>query len=77
MSRHNETTRLIWQTRQSTRKGYSLEEQLRIVTEGIQGEKAVSAICRREGIHSNVYCPDGTTLARRSAARSRVGLTRH
>jgi transposase len=51
----NETVKLICQTRQATQKRYTAEEKIRIVMEGIRGEEPVSAICRREGIHSNLY----------------------
>ena len=51
----NETVKLIRQTRQATQKRYTAEEKIRIVMEGLRGEDPVSAICRREGIHSNLY----------------------
>ena len=51
----SETQRLIRKTLQATRKRYSAEEKIRIVMEGIRGEEPVSTICRREGIHSNLY----------------------
>jgi transposase len=51
----DETVKLIRQTRQATQKRYTAEEKIRIVMEGIRGEDPVSAICRREGIHSNLY----------------------
>ena len=51
----SETTKLIRKTRQATRKRYTAEEKIRIVMEGVRGEEPVSAICRREGIHSNMY----------------------
>ena len=51
----SETVKLIRRTRQATPKRYTAEEKIRIVMEGIRGEEPVSAICRREGIHSNLY----------------------
>jgi transposase len=51
----DETVKLIRQTRQAPQKRYTAEEKIRIVMEGIRGEDPVSAICRREGIHSNLY----------------------
>ena len=54
-SSDSETTKLIRKTRQATRKRYTAEEKIRIVMEGVRGEEPVSAICRREGIHSNMY----------------------
>ena len=46
---------LIRRTKQITRRRYSPEEKVRIVVEGIRGEIPISALCRREGIRSNVY----------------------
>ena len=34
---------------------YSAEEKVRIVLEGLRGEEKISEICRREGIHQNMY----------------------
>ena len=51
----DETVKPIRQTRQATVKRYSAEEKLRIVMEGLRGEEPISAICRREGIHANLY----------------------
>jgi transposase len=41
--------------RRQTRKKYSAEEKVRIVLEGLRGEEKISEICRREGIHQNMY----------------------
>lgn len=41
--------------RRQTRKKYSAEEKVRIVLEGLRGEEKISEICRREGIHTNMY----------------------
>jgi transposase len=49
------TTQLIRRVRQATRKRYSAEEKIRIVMEGIRGDDPISTICRREGIHANMY----------------------
>lgn len=56
-----QVTKLIRKTRQATRKRYTAcgrtasAEKIRIVMEGIRGDDPVSTICRREGIHSNLY----------------------
>ena len=50
-----ETVKLIRQTRQATTKRYSAEDKIRIVMEGIRGDLPISALCRREGIHTNLY----------------------
>ncbi|MFC3194158.1 IS3 family transposase [Marinicella sediminis] len=41
--------------RRRTRKHYSAEDKIRIVIEGLRGETSVAALCRREGINSNLY----------------------
>ena len=51
----NETVKLIRTARQATKKRYTAEEKIRIVMEGIRGDDPVSVLCRREGIHANVY----------------------
>ena len=38
-----------------TRRKYSSEEKITIVLDGLRGEESISAICRREGIASNLY----------------------
>ena len=48
-----ETT--VREIRRKTRKKYSAEEKLRIVLEGLRGEDSISELCRREGIHQNMY----------------------
>jgi len=45
---------VIRRTKQVTRRRFSPEEKVRIVIEGIRGEIKVTALCRREGIASNV-----------------------
>jgi len=46
---------LIRKTKQATRRQFSAEEKVRIVIEGIRGEISIRALCRREGIGTNVY----------------------
>ncbi len=41
--------------RRVTRKKYSAEEKVRIVLEGLRGETSIAALCRREGIPTNLY----------------------
>jgi len=45
----------VREIRRKTRKKYSAEEKLRIVLEGLRGEDTISELCRREGIHQNMY----------------------
>jgi len=46
---------VIRDIRRQTRRKYSAEEKMRIVLEGLRGEESISEICRKEGIHQNLY----------------------
>lgn len=46
---------VIRDIRRQTRRKYSAEEKIRIVLEGLRGEESISEICRKEGIHQNLY----------------------
>jgi len=48
-----ETT--VREIRRKTRKKYSAEEKIRIVLGGLRGESTIAELCRREGIHPNMY----------------------
>ena len=41
--------------RQKIRKKFSAEEKIRIVLEGLRGEKTIAELCRYEGINQNSY----------------------
>ena len=45
----------VREMRRRTRKKYSAEEKVRIVLEGLRGETKIAELCRREGIHQNLY----------------------
>ncbi len=47
--------KLIRTTRQATRRVFTAEDKIRIVMEGIRGDDPVTVLCRREGIHANIY----------------------
>ena len=51
----NDTEKLVKAIQRRTRKKYSAEEKVRIVLEGMRGEESISELCRREGLHQNVY----------------------
>ena len=51
----NNTEKLVKDIRRRTRRKYSAEEKIRIVLEGLRGEESVAELCRREGLHQNVY----------------------
>lgn len=46
---------IIKDIQRQTRRHYTVEEKIRIVLEGLQGEQSVAEICRREGLNPNVY----------------------
>ena len=46
---------VVRQIRKATRRGFSAEEKIRIVLEGLRGEVSVTELCRREGIQPSIY----------------------
>ena len=42
-------------TRRVTRKQYGAEEKIRIVLDGLRGERSIAELCRREGIAESLY----------------------
>ena len=46
---------VVKQIKKATRRKFSADEKIRIVLEGLRGEKSISEICRREGIAASVY----------------------
>jgi transposase len=55
MTKNNSTESTVREIRRKTRKKYSAEEKIRIVLDGIRGEDSIAELCRREGIHANLY----------------------
>lgn len=45
----------VREIRRKTRKKYSAEEKVRMVLEGLRGEEKIAELCRREGLHQNMY----------------------
>ena len=41
--------------RRKPRRQFSVEEKIRIVLKRVRGEKSIAALCRREGLHPNLY----------------------
>ena len=46
---------IVRDIKRNTRKKYNAEEKIRIVLEGLRADESIAAICRREGIHPNLY----------------------
>ena len=55
MTEKSRTESTVREIRRHTRKKYSAEEKIRIVLEGLRGEVSIAELCRREGIHANLY----------------------
>ena len=56
MSQKKSTSKsYIQDIKRKTRRKFSAEEKIRIVIEGLRGERSVAVLCRREGIASNLY----------------------
>jgi len=49
------TARMIKEVKRHTRKRFTAEEKIKIVLEGFRKETTVTELCRREGIHVQVY----------------------
>ena len=47
--------RVVREIRRATRKQYSAEEKIRIVLDGLRGERSIAELCRREGIAESLY----------------------
>jgi len=55
MSEKQNVEKTVREIRRKTRKKYSAEEKIRIVLEGLRGEDTIAELCRREGLHPNMY----------------------
>lgn len=41
--------------KRATRRHFSAEDKVRIVIAGLRGEDSIAELCRKEGIHQNLY----------------------
>lgn len=55
MARKKDVETTVREMRRKTYKKYSAEEKIRIVLDGLRGESTIAELCRREGIHPNMY----------------------
>ena len=55
MTEKKRSESIVREIRRKTRKKYTAEEKIRIVLEGLRGEDGITELCRREGIHTNLY----------------------
>ena len=51
----DDADRLIRNIKRATRRTFGAEEKIRIVLAGLRGEDSIAELCRREGIHQNLY----------------------
>lgn len=51
----NEADKTVRNIRRQTRRNFSAEEKIRIVLAGLRGEDSIAELCRKEGIHQNLY----------------------
>jgi transposase len=45
----------VREIRRRTRRQFSAEDKIRIVIAGLRGEDSIAELCRKEGIHQNLY----------------------
>jgi transposase len=46
---------LVRDIKRATRRKFSAEEKIRIVLAGLRDEDSIAELCRREGLHQNLY----------------------
>lgn len=51
----DEAEKRVRDIRRATRRHFSAEDKIRIVIAGLRGEDSISELCRKEGIHQNLY----------------------
>jgi len=50
-----EAEKRVRDIKRATRRHFSAEDKIRIVIAGLRGEDSISELCRKEGIHQNLY----------------------
>ena len=55
MNQKKNPEKVVREIKRKTRRKFTAEEKIRIILEGLRGEESIAAICRREGIHANLY----------------------
>ena len=51
----DEADKTVRNIQRQTRRTFNAEEKIRIVLAGLRGEDSIAQLCRREGIHQNLY----------------------
>jgi transposase len=52
---NNSSESIIRDIKRNTRRKFNSEEKIRIILEGLKGEKSINELCRMEGIHPTQY----------------------
>jgi transposase len=52
---HHNPESVVREIKRKTRRKFAAEEKIRIILEGLKGEKSITTICRREGIAPTMY----------------------
>ena len=55
MNQKKNPEKVVREITRKTRRKFTAEEKIRIILEGLRGEESIAVICRREGIHVNLY----------------------
>ena len=55
MNQKKNPEKVVREIKRKTRRKFTAEEKIRIILEGLRGEESIAAICRREGVHANLY----------------------
>jgi transposase len=51
----NAAEKAVRDIKRATRRHFSAEDKVRIVIAGLRGEDSIAELCRKEGIHQNLY----------------------
>ena len=51
----DEAKKTVRAIKRATRRHFSTEDKIRIVIAGLRGEDSVAELCRKDGIHQNLY----------------------
>ncbi len=55
MTLSDEAEKTVRDIKRATRRHFSAEDKIRIVIAGLRGEDSIAELCRKEGIHQNLY----------------------
>jgi transposase len=47
--------RTVRDIKRRTRRQFGAEDKIRIILQGLRGEESIAELCRKEGLHQNLY----------------------